>query len=166
MKIVIAHNSFSFYWPHRLDALSTALCDRGHSVSAIAVGTPHSRLGFIDQEGQQEGNCHWIRLFERETQLVTPKTAYKALWRTLDNLKPDVIVAGPIAFSVGIAALAWSRSRGAGIVIMDNARVEDVSRSALVNFVKRRLHHNVDAMLLPAESHAKRADVLRSECSR
>lgn len=155
MKIIVAHNCFSLYWRPRLDALATALCDRGDSLFEVAVGTPHSRLGFIDQEDHLKGNCQWIRLFDKDAQFVTPKTVYKALWRTLDNLKPDVILAGPIAFTVGVAALAWSRSRGAGIVIMDNARVEDVPRSALVNFVKRRLHRNVDAMLLPAESHAK-----------
>jgi len=36
---------------------------------------------------------------------------------------------------------------------MDNARLEDVPRSSLVNFIKRRIYANVDAIFIPAPSH-------------
>jgi glycosyltransferase involved in cell wall biosynthesis len=84
---------------------------------------------------------------------LTPAQCSSALIHALDARAPDVVMSGAIAFPSGANAVRWASERRKRVVVFDNARRLDVPRNRLVNFVKRRIYTNVDAMLLPAPSH-------------
>jgi glycosyltransferase involved in cell wall biosynthesis len=85
---------------------------------------------------------------------IPPKQAARALWNSLERYRPDVILAGAIAYPSGAIAVRWARKRKKGVIIFDDARLQDVPRSRLVNWVKKRFYSNVDAIFIPAPSHA------------
>jgi glycosyltransferase involved in cell wall biosynthesis len=96
----------------------------------------------------------WTTLFSGADirKLPAPEVARK-VWLALEQINPDVVLAGPIAFTPGATAVRWCRTRRRGVVVMDDARSQDVPRSALVNWVKRRVFANVDSVFIPAASH-------------
>ncbi|OGV65007.1 MAG: hypothetical protein A3K19_16320 [Lentisphaerae bacterium RIFOXYB12_FULL_65_16] len=84
---------------------------------------------------------------------IPPRQAATSLFRHLDALAPDVVMAGAVAFPSGAAALRWACARKRGVILFDDARREDVPRSMLVNGVKRRLYSHASAVVVPAPSH-------------
>jgi len=83
------------------------------------------------------------------------KEASQALWNKLEEINPNVVLAGAIAYPSGAAAVRWCSARNKRVVVFDNARLNDVPRSWFVNFIKQRIYASVDAMLIPAKSHTK-----------
>ena len=64
-------------------------------------------------------------------------------------------LAGAIAFPAGATVVRWCKSRKKQVVIFDKARLQDVPRSWFVNFIKRCIYRNVDAVISPAPSQAE-----------
>jgi glycosyltransferase involved in cell wall biosynthesis len=119
----------------------------------IEVGGRGSPYGFVERAKPDAG--WWKCLFPDETmEAIDIRAAAKRLWMALDVEQPDVVLAGAIAFPSGATAVPWARLRHKRSVIMDDARPRDVPRGAIVNWAKRRLYANADALLLPAPSHA------------
>ena len=151
MRVVIAHTDFRLYWPARLRAFREFLTDRDVELRVLELGGNGSPYDF-SRDGDRE--IWWEVVFpEANLQTLAPRRASQAIFSRLDQLDPDVVVAGAIAFYSGAASVRWARLRQRGIVIMDDARRCDVPRSRLVNHVKRRIYRNVDAVFLPAPSH-------------
>ncbi len=154
MDVVITHTDFRLYWPARINALNGLLSSSGHTLYIIEIAGKGSPYAFA---GRTQGNLapNWICLFpEREMESISGREASAALWNKLEEIQPDVVLAGAIAFPSGATAVHWCKTRGKKVVIFDNARLEDVPRSPLVNGIKRRIYRNVDAVLAPAPSHA------------
>jgi glycosyltransferase involved in cell wall biosynthesis len=82
------------------------------------------------------------------------RRASQVLWQHLEAARPDVVIAGAIAYPSGATAVRWACAREKRVVIHDDARVPDVPRGRLTTWVKGRIYRNVDAMLIPAPSHA------------
>ena len=152
MKVVLAHTDFRIYWPPRLKALRSFCAAHDTELKVVEIagkGSPYRFAG-----GSLAGDGWWTCLFpDSEIERVRPRSAAKALWSALEAIRPDVVVAGAIAYTSGTTAVAWARARRRAVVIGDDARLADVPRNRLVNWVKRRICRNVDAMLLPAPSH-------------
>lgn len=156
MKVVITHTSFLIYWKPRLRALYQALKQEGHHLIVMSVTSKGTNCDFIEASNHWVSGIEWINLFgTEEISILSPHKVAKALWNRLETLRPDVIVAAPIAFTPGATAVRWCRHRKRPVVIMDDVRTEDVPRSCLVNYVKRRIYNNVDAMFIPARSHLR-----------
>ena len=68
----------------------------------------------------------------------------------LDELKPDIVFSGAIAFPSGAASVRWAAENGRKVIVFDNARLQDVPRKWHINFIKRRVYSFVDAILCPA----------------
>lgn len=152
MKIVFAHTDFRLYWPARLAAARRYLGDHGAELQVVEIAGQGSPYAFA---GRTASNDWWRCLFpEERMEALAPKQAFAAVCAALDELNPDVVFAGAIAFPSGAAALRWARKKKRRVVIFDDARREDVPRNALINAVKQRLYGQADAFLLPAESHA------------
>lgn len=151
MKVVIAHVQFSLYWPARIRMLNEVL--RAHGASLTVVEVTASRTpGERDPAGTED--IPWVRLFDAsDPRTLPPAEISSRLWEAFEEIQPDVILAVAIAFPPGATAVRWCRTRRRSVVIMDDAREADVPRPAAVNFVKRRVYANVDAMLVPAASH-------------
>lgn len=154
MKIVVTHTDFRCYWAARFRELTGALGDSGDELIVVEVSGKGSPYDFARAAASDEASCKWIRLFEDDLRSLSPAAISSRLHACLDELDPDVVLAGPIAFPPGAAAVPWCRRRRRGVIIMDDARYQDVRRPWIVNAVKRRFYRHVDAVLVPAPSHA------------
>lgn len=156
VKVVITQNYFELYWPARLRALQSLLAANDCELTAIKVcssGLPYDESHDLLSLA---GSCRSIQLFDHgNIRAILPAEIAAQMWKQLESIRPDVVVAAPIAFTPGITAVRWCRARRKGVVVMDDARSVDVPRSTLVNAVKRRVYANVDAMFIPAQSHAR-----------
>lgn len=163
LTTAFVHTDFRVYWPARLRAAWSFLAQRAHRCRVIEIAGLGSPYAFASQtqdaKGTQggcrtEGDSFWQCLFpDRRMESIPASVACRAVWGALDQCQPDVVFSGAIAYPSGAAAVRWARACNRRVVIMDNARLVDVPRSALVNWVKRCIYANVDALLLPAPSH-------------
>lgn len=151
MKIVICHTDFRLYWLPRLNSLAEYLKKHDAELRVIEIAGKGSPYAFAVENND---SVFWTCLFsEKRMEDITPQEAHIALYDLLDKIKPDVVVGGPVAFPSGATAVRWARDNKKPVIIMDDARLDDVQRSALVNWVKRRIYANVDAVFIPAPSH-------------
>lgn len=156
MKIVICHTDLRVYWPPRLAALAEYLKNNNSSLHVIEISGQGSPYSFAGQSSHSNFPCPWTCLFpDKGMEDIKPRVAAARLYEELDNLDPDVVIAGAIAFPSGAAAVRWARKRKRSVIIMDDVRVKDVPRSALVNWVKRRIYANMDALFTSAPSHVE-----------
>ena len=158
MRVVIIQASFMLYWIPRLRALALALRARGDELVVVELTSTGTVYAFAECETEGTDKfpeIEWYELFPGEKlPTVPPKRASAVLWRKLEELSPDVVLAGAIAFIAGATAVRWGRFRRRGVTILDNSRLEDVPRPEWVEWVKKRIYRNVDAVLTPAPSHA------------
>jgi glycosyltransferase involved in cell wall biosynthesis len=152
VKIAIVHTDFRLYWVARLVALRKYLAGKGvvlHVVEIAGKGSPYSFAGDSNHEG--EG---WHCIYgDREMESVSAAEAVDGVLEMLDRIDPDVVIGGAIAFPSGAAAVRWANRNRRHVVIFDDARLEDVPRNALTNWVKRQIYSLVDAVIIPAPSH-------------
>ena len=155
MKIAICHTDFRLYWLPRLAALANFLTERNSSLHVIEIAGQGSPYAFAGNSDLSLLPCPWTCLFpEERMEDICPKVASSRLYETLDHIHPDIVIAGAIAYPSGATAVRWARNMKRPVIIMDDVRLRDVQRSSLVNWVKRRIYANVDAMFIPATSHA------------
>lgn len=153
MKIVFLHTDFRVYWLPRLKFLGDFLKARGHELFILEIAGKGSPYAFSSSRLDNE-TCSWECLFPEHTMNeLCPKRIRETIFRRLDGLKPDIVFAGAIAYPSGAAAVNYCRRRRIPVVIFDNARMADVQRSGVTNFIKRQIYANVDGMLIPAPSH-------------
>jgi glycosyltransferase involved in cell wall biosynthesis len=136
-----------------LDKLRSFLAGKKALLQVIEIAGKGSPYAFADKSKRQQSA--WQVLFPNHGMEEIPvKTAARALWQALENHQPDVVLAGAVAFPSGATAVQWARKRKKPVIIFDDARLADVPRSGLVNWVKKKIYANVDAVFIPAPSHA------------
>jgi glycosyltransferase involved in cell wall biosynthesis len=86
---------------------------------------------------------------------IPPARASKALLSKLEALDPDVVMGGSIAYPSGAMAVYWAKHHQKPVIIFDDARPQDVPRNPLVNYIKRLIYRQVDAVLCPASPWTK-----------
>jgi glycosyltransferase involved in cell wall biosynthesis len=150
MRLIAIHTDFRIYWPARLRHLSDRLQERGDSLTVIEIAGQGSAYAFAGEA--KKGAIDWICLFpDDRIEDLNPATVKKAAMEKLDELQPDAVMAGAIAFTSGAAAVDWSKKNNKAVVIFDDSRKEDVKRSFLVDAVKKIIYSHVDAVFCPAE---------------
>jgi len=146
MKVVFAHTDFRIYWPARLNTLREFLAQKGISLNIIEIagkGSPYSFAEFTNVD-----SLYWHILFkDQRMEKIPPEKANKALRRKLDEIMPDIVFAGAIAFPSGAAAVLWAGENKKKVVIFDDARLLDTPRPGFVNYVKKSIYKYVDAIL-------------------
>ena len=151
MKIVFLHTDFRVYWVPRLTELYLFLKKQQHSLFVVEVAGKGSPYSFSSVCGNMSD---WHILFpDHDIKSISSRVAQKAILAKLDEISPDIVFAGAIAYVSGMSAIKWCRKHHVPVVIFDNARESDVPRSKFVNFIKREIYANVDAVLIPAPSH-------------
>ena len=60
--------------------------------------------------------------------------------------------AGAIAFPSGAAGVRWAVEHKKKVIVFDDARLVDVPRSWLVDYVKKRIYSCADAILCPSKA--------------
>ncbi len=151
MQVVVVHTDLRAYWVPRLKALRKAMAVAGDELHVREIGGTGTPYSFIKVNEVREA---WrILLPEGDLRQMPGRHMAGAVEQDLNKLRPDVVMAGGIAFPSGAAAVRWARINRRPVIIFDNVRPQDVPRSWVVEWVKRRFYSNVDAMLIPAESH-------------
>jgi len=128
MRIVATHMDYSLHWPARLQKLKEVVEANGDELQVIEVATRGSPYEFSRTGAAAEcGRQGWITLFgDAELPRLSPRDIDRKLWAALERVSPDVVMAGPIAFPVGTTAVRWCRARRRGVIVTDDARLEDV----------------------------------------
>jgi glycosyltransferase involved in cell wall biosynthesis len=153
MRIALVHTDLRIYWPPRLLALGKSLQERGDEFFVVEIAGSGSPYDFAPQV-RARGELAWSVLFpDGDLRQMSGRTMAHAVERKLDELQPNIVMAGGIAFPSGAAAVRWARRHCRGAIVFDNVRMKDVPRSSVTECVKRRIYANVDSMLIPAESH-------------
>lgn len=150
MNIAIVHTDFRIYWPARLYSLHALLVSKGHTLTVIEIAGKGSSYSFNEEKSRNDS--FWRVLFPNDKpEELSPSIIRKVLFETLDNIMPDVVLAGAIAFPSGAVSTSWAKSRNKKIVIFDDSKKEDVERNKCVNYIKRCIYRNVDSVIYPAE---------------
>lgn len=150
MKVVALHTDFRIYWPARLKALKDFLKSKYCSFEVIEIagkGSPYAFAGNKDTIGL---NWHVLRP-EAMPEDLSGNDIKSELFYLLNQLNPDVVLAGAIAYPSGALAVQWCKKNNRAVVIFDDAKIEAVKRSRFVNFIKKSVYSGVDAMLYPAK---------------
>lgn len=151
MKVVALHTDFRIYWPARLKALSGALEHRGDSLEIVEICGKGSPYSFA--QDNKVNDLKWHILFpDSKPEELSGKVIKPKLFEVLDDINPDVVIAGAIAYPSGALAVQWANSRkNKRVIVFDDAKIEAVKRNGIVNFVKQNIYNGVDAMFYPAE---------------
>lgn len=151
-SIAIVHTDFRLYWPSRLNALHDYLKKKGIGFIVVEVsgkGSPYS----FDSTSHEKG-LDWVQLFaDKAIEDIPPDVACIAVINKLQELEPDMVLSGAIAFPSGAGAVRWCMDNGKPVIVFDNARLEDVPRARHVDWIKKQVYSHVDAMVIPAPSH-------------
>lgn len=152
-KIVIVHTDFRLYWPSRLMRLNDFLAERAVELVIVEIAGKGSPYSFDSGSGAVKG-LRWLQLFgDRGMEEIDAGEAAGAVIRKLDELDPDAVIAGPIAFPSGAASVRWCARKKRPVVVFDDARLDDVPRPFYVDWIKKQVYGLVDAMVIPAPSH-------------
>ena len=154
LRICICHTDLRIYWEDRLLTFAAYCRDKGAELSVIEIAGKGSPYSFATS-GPDAGK--WWHCLHPESQMENLDLAECAseVGVKLTELDVDVVIAGALAYPSGAGAVRWGVATGKKVVIMDNARPVDVPRSRLVNWVKRRVYREVDAVFLPAPSYVE-----------
>jgi glycosyltransferase involved in cell wall biosynthesis len=151
MNIVITHTDFRIYWQARLNALSRFLHDRNISLDIVEIADSGSHYDFSGRVHKYSDKWHCL-FPNKRIEEVNPHVANKRLREKLDELSPDIVIAGAIAFFSGAAAVRWATENRKKVIIFDDARLQDIPRSAYVNYIKRRIFTCINAVFCPSSA--------------
>lgn len=149
MKVTVVHTDFRIYWPARLRALNNFLKERGITMEVIEIAGAGSPYAFADKE--DNNGLMWHILFpERRMEELQPGNIKEVLYDKLSQINPDVLIAGAIAFPSGALSVSWAMKNKKRVVCFDDAKIEAVKRSGIVNYIKHSVYYGVYAMLYPS----------------
>lgn len=149
MKVAIIHTDFRIYWPARLRALNNFLKGRGISMEVIEIAGAGSPYAFADKGDSSDLTWH-ILFPERKMEELQPRKIRGKLYEKLSQINPDVLIAGAIAFPSGALSVSWAMKNKKRVICFDDAKIEAVKRSGIVNYIKQNVYNGVYAMLYPS----------------
>lgn len=152
-KIVLIHTDFKIYQTARIKHFYDSLDKNLYELNVIEISNHGGNYNFDDSKVNPS---YWDSLYEDIpiTELNT-KDIRKKIFYKLNLIKPDYIIAGALAFPSGAISLQYALKYNIPIVIFDDARLEDVPRSFIVNCVKKQLYTCVDAIFCPSDAWNK-----------
>jgi 1,2-diacylglycerol 3-alpha-glucosyltransferase len=149
MKVVFTHTDFRIYWPARLKSLTGYLAERDIDLEIIEIAGAGSNYSFDKQGGKKESNWHCL-FPDQKIEDLSSFIANRELRKKLDEISPEIVFAGSIAFPSGSAAVRWAGENSRKCIIFDDARNLDVSRNWVVDCIKRKVYSCVEAVFCPA----------------
>lgn len=151
MKVVFLHNDFKVYWKGRLYFLHNLFLKNNIQIHVIEIFGAESPYSF-DDSGQNED--WWECLFEKQKfNELTKEMVTDKIMKQLDNLNPDLLICGPIAFTSGAIGMRWAHKRKKKVILFDDSKHSIYKRNFLVNFIKLRLTNLADAILVPSKDY-------------
>lgn len=151
-KVLIMHNDLRAYWKRRVFFLRDFLKSKNiylYAVELFGKGSPYQ----FDPSIQTE--TWWDCLFpEHSFADLAAAQIKKAVFKKLDEVNPDVVIAGSVAFSSGALGLRWAKRNKKKFIMFDDAKAGDVKRNILVQTVKNLIINQIDAFWLPSTNYA------------
>ena len=149
MKVVVIHTDFRIYWPARLQALNVFLQEYGIDMEVIEIAGTGSPYAFAGKENANDVTWH-ILFPTKKMEELSNKYIKKELYKKLNSIQPDVLIAGAIAFPSGALSVAWAKKHKKKVICFDDAKIDAVPRSGLINFIKQQIYNGVYAILYPS----------------
>ena len=119
-----------------------------HQLFVIEISGAGSPYEFADKCEKPD---YWQILYPKNgLDELSSKDVQNAVYQKLDEINPDVIIAGAIAFPSGANAVSWAKINNKPVIIFDDAKLEDVQRGFITNYIKRNIFNGVDAVIYPA----------------
>ncbi len=150
-KVLIMHNDLRAYWKRRVFFLRDFLKERNiylYAVELFGKGSPYEFDPFA------QTNSWWSCLFpEQSFADLTATQITKRVFKKLDEIQPDVIIAGSVAFSSGALGLRWAKKHKKKFIMFDDAKATDVKRNFAVQSIKNLIINQIDAFWLPSTNY-------------
>ena len=116
MKVVFTHTDFRIYWPARLMTLTKFLAEKNIKFDIVEIAGEGSPYSFAGYDNERPSN--WYCLFpDQEMEDLSLIKVNKRLRKKLDEICPDIVFAGAIAFPSGAAAVKWAVKNRKKVII-------------------------------------------------
>ena len=151
MRVLILHNDFRVYWKGRLTYLKKFLNSKNVDFYAIELFGKGSPYIFDSYDNIEKW---WTCIFpDASNKQVAIRDLEKALFAKLDEINPDVVIAGSIVFYSGALGIRWAKHNNKKFVMFDDAKPSQVKRNFFVRWVKNQIIKQVDGLWLPSEHY-------------
>ncbi|MCH7410829.1 glycosyltransferase [Belliella sp. DSM 111904] len=151
MKITVISNDLRGYWTERLIYLNNYFKNEKIKLNAIQLfgkGSPY------DFNEKLEIPDFVETLFPESCPEEVPND--QLIYNVNESLKsidPDFIIAGPPVFASGAIALKWTLKNKKRLLFFDDAIHSFYKKTRLVNFIKKNLYDQADAILVPSPEY-------------
>ena len=106
MTVVLTHTDLRLNWTARVAALSHDLAKDGDELVVIEIAGRGSPYAFAGRSVSGERRPEWKVLYpDSAVEDVDRHAASRLLWRELDSVCPDVVVAGPVVMAGPLSLL-------------------------------------------------------------
>jgi glycosyltransferase involved in cell wall biosynthesis len=147
MKVLILHNDLRVYWKGRIKYLRSFLAAHNISLYSIELFGKGSPYAFDPYDSD---NC----LFPNNSFDELSKTEIKTkLFDKLDQINPDVIIAGSIVFFSGALGVHWCRKHDKHFIMFDDGKTSFIKRNGFVQYIKDTITSQADALWLPSADY-------------
>ena len=151
MTVLIMHNDLRVYWRRRLLFLRDFLKSKNidlYAVELFGKGSPYDFDPFNKTE------LWWDCLFPVNSHNELSKHQIKnKIFSKLNEINPDVIIAGSIVFYSGALGLRWAKRNKKKFIMFDDAKPSWVKRNFLVQAIKNLITKQIDALWLPSDEY-------------
>jgi len=152
MKVVMMNYDFKVFWKGRMTYLHHFLISKNIEFYALELFGKGSPYAF--DSAYAGANNWWTCLFPGNSADEISKDVMKAkLFKMLDDIKPDVIIASSIVFFAGALGLRWAKKNKKKFIMFENAKPSQFIRNGVVQKVKDTLIGQADALWLPSDDY-------------
>lgn len=151
MKVLIVHNDFRVYWKGRLLFLKKYLQERGIDFYAIELFGKGSPYSFDTYENKEQW---WTCLFpDKSYDEISIATIRETFLNKINEINPDVVIAGSIVFFAGALGLRWAKNNHKKFIMFDDAKPSQIKRNFFVQWVKDLITMQIDGLWLPSKDY-------------
>ncbi len=147
MRVVILHNDLRVYWKGRIKYLREFLDKHNialYSIELFGKGSPYAF------DPYDSDNC----LFPNNSYDELSKSEIKTkLFKKLDEINPDVVIAGSIVFFSGALGINWCRNHDKHFIMFDDGKPSFIKRNPAIQYIKDTLTSQADALWLPSADY-------------
>lgn len=151
MKVLIVHNDFRVYWKGRLLFLKKYLQERDIDFYAIELFGKGSPYSFDTYENKEQW---WTCLFpDKSYDEISIATIRETFLNKINEVNPDVVIAGSIVFFAGALGLRWAKNNHKKFIMFDDAKPSQIKRNFFVQWVKDLITMQIDGLWLPSKDY-------------
>jgi len=151
VKVLIVHNDFRVYWKGRLLFLKEYLTEKDIDFYAIELFGKGSPYSFDTYENKEQW---WTCLFpDKSYDEISINLIKETFLSKLDEINPDVVIAGSIVFFAGALGLRWAKNNHKKFIMFDDAKPSQIKRNFVVQWVKDLITRQIDGLWLPSKDY-------------